>query len=173
MNVPYALLLDVILAVLLVVMIWYSVALNRRLIKFRGNREEMERLARNFNEAIGRAGDSIGQLRIASDALQDQLGKAESLRDDLVFLIDRGTVAADRLEDTVRGARREIDESGQGDLLDTVAQLERTEVGAGKTDKARPAPKVAPGDDTDAADDGEQPRSEAERALLKAIRSAT
>ena len=96
MTFSFSLILDVVLAVLLVVMIWYSVMLNRRLTRFRGNREQMEKLAATFNDATTRATDSIGDLRIASDALQDQLAKAESLRDDLVFLVDRGTMAAAR-----------------------------------------------------------------------------
>ena len=108
MGQPFSLILDIVLAVLLVVMIWYSVMLNKRLNRFRGNREQMEKLAATFNDATTRASASIGDLRIASDALQDQLSKAESLRDDLVFLVDRGTLAADRLEDNVRSARGEI-----------------------------------------------------------------
>jgi hypothetical protein len=170
--------LEIVLALLLVVMIWYSVILNRRLTRFRGNREQMEKLAATFNDATTRATDSIGDLRIASDALQDQLAKAESLRDDLVFLVDRGTIAADRLEENVRMAR---DEQGSGAGVETADPLEVVE----PIRQTRPAPKVerqhggveTREDMVPAAVAGgkkaQAPRSEAERALLKAIRSAT
>ena len=185
MTFSFSLILDVVLAVLLVVMIWYSVMLNRRLNRFRGNREHMEKLAATFNDATTRATDSIGDLRIASDALQDQLAKAESLRDDLVFLVDRGTIAADRLEENVRLARDEHGAvTGPVNPVETADPLEAVE-----PIRQRPAPKVAakapvghaeldddemtmPAAVADAKKAG-APRSEAERALLKAIRSVS
>jgi len=171
----FSLTLEIILALLLVVMIWYSVILNRRLTRFRGNREQMEKLAATFNDATSRASASIGDLRIASDALQDQLAKAESLRDDLVFLVDRGTIAADRLEENVRLARDEHAGGGDSETADPLEVVEPVR-------QQRPAPKVAAARGARNADAGEPvaaaggkksaPRSEAERALLKAIRSA-
>ena len=172
MGQPFSLILDSVLAVLLIVMIWYSVILNQRLNRFRGNREQMEKLAATFNEATTRATASIGDLRIASDALQSQLAKAESLRDDLVFLVDRGTLAADRLEDSVRHARGEI---GAAHGVETADPLEAVE----PIRSPRPTPK--PGSRASAVDQPAEsatgkavaPRSEAERALLRAIRQAT
>lgn len=179
MTFSFSLTLEIILALLLVVMIWYSVILNRRLTRFRGNREQMEKLAATFNDATTRATSSIGDLRIASDALQDQLAKAESLRDDLVFLVDRGTIAADRLEENVRLARDEQGGGGANGGMESADPLEVVE----PIRQQRPAPKVAPArggmkDDgaavpaTVAGGKKASPRSEAERALLKAIRSA-
>ncbi|HBT43935.1 MAG TPA: hypothetical protein DIW51_12560 [Rhodospirillaceae bacterium] len=175
MNFSFSLTLEIILALLLVVMIWYSVILNRRLTRFRGNREQMEKLAATFNDATTRATSSIGDLRIASDALQDQLAKAESLRDDLVFLVDRGTIAADRLEENVRIARDEYVAGGDAETADPLEAVEPVR-------QQRPAPKVAAARGARNADAGDPapsvggkkttPRSEAERALLKAIRSA-
>ena len=173
MGEPFSLILDIVLAVLLVVMIWYSVILNKRLNRFRGNREQMERLAATFNEATTRATSSIGDLRIASDALQDQLARAESLRDDLVFLVDRGTLAADRLEQNVRTARDEIGGPGveTADPLEAVAPIRSRAAGKSPIKaQPRPAPRVAASGDL--MDDRPAPRSEAERALLKAIRQA-
>lgn len=173
MTFSFSLTLEIILALLLVVMIWYSVILNRRLTRFRGNREQMEKLAATFNDATTRATSSIGDLRIASDALQDQLAKAESLRDDLVFLVDRGTIAADRLEENVRLARDEHVGGGDSESADPLEVVEPVR-------QQRPAPKVAAARGARTVEDpapvggGKKttPRSEAERALLKAIRSA-
>mgnify|MGYP001197967559 CR=1 FL=1 len=55
MAFTFSLTLEIVLALLLVVMIWYSVILNRRLTRFRGNREQMEKLAATFNDATTRA----------------------------------------------------------------------------------------------------------------------
>lgn len=250
MSISYPLILDVLLAVLLIVTIWYAVVLNKRLSVFRRNREEMERLAATFHDATSRASDSIDTLKLASDALQDQLNKATSLRDDLVFLIDRGTSAADRLEDGVRGSRvaggspasdgqmgeDEVARRRGSNLAELVGaamaseeaaqdggtgseRALRTRAGQASTRKPKPRPKPAAmtsdkgaetplarrraaptvggmeaepvsgremfgdvGDDFpatlgrgDGSETGEEesPRSEAERALLKAIRSAT
>ncbi len=194
MTLSFPFVLDVVLALLLVVMIWYSVVLNRRLNKFRGNRQQMENLAATFNDATVRATDSIGDLKIASDALQDQLAKAESLRDDLVFLVDRGTIAADRLEDNVRVARDAEAQPEMVDPLEKVAPIrarKAPQAGMPGTANGHPAngrpangqpinpgpgksrhdgATIRPGQDLDTPP---PPRSEAERALLRAIRSAT
>jgi len=164
----FSLTLEIVLALLLVVMIWYSVILNRRLTRFRGNREQMEKLAATFNDATTRATASIGDLRIASDALQDQLAKAESLRDDLVFLVDRGTIAADRLEENVRMARDEHGAAAGG--VETADPLEAVEPARPRTAPKVASPRAAVADEDEKP--ASTPRSEAERALLKAIRSA-
>ncbi|MEK9673505.1 MAG: DUF6468 domain-containing protein [Rhodospirillaceae bacterium] len=177
MTFSFPLVLDMVLALLLAVMIWYSVILNRRLNKFRGNRDQMEKLATTFNEATTRATASIGDLKIASDALQDQLAKAESLRDDLVFLVDRGTIAADRLEDNVRVAR-DSGGNGMNGLVESVGPLEKVApIRSRKAAKAHPPHakgelRAAPAEDPREMAHP-MPRSEAERALLKAIRSAS
>ena len=183
MTFSFPLALDMVLALLLVVMIWYSVILNRRLNKFRGNRQQMEKLATNFNDATTRATDSIGDLKIASDALQDQLAKAESLRDDLVFLVDRGTIAADRLEDNVRLSRDAEGAVEMVDPLEKVEPIRPRKASAPKNGGAQPRNgtvqknpmAIRPGADMiedEAAAAAPQVRSEAERALLRAIRSA-
>lgn len=129
--------LDVILAVLLVVTISYAVVLNRKLGSLRRDKAKLESLAASFGQATLRAEESIGRLRNTAEALQEKIEKAQALRDDLAFLVDRGTSAADRLEGAIRASRA----------------------------KAPPIAAVA-------GDDSIQPRSEAERELLRAIRSA-
>ena len=103
---PLSLILDIVLAVLLIVTIGYAVVLNRRLGALRHNKEELERLARGFVETTSRAESGIGELKSMTDILQERIERAESLRDDLVFLTDRGNTAADRLEGVVVFAKR-------------------------------------------------------------------
>lgn len=163
---PYSLIIDVVVAILLAVTIGYAIVLNRRLGTLRRDKAELEKLATTFADSTLRADDSIGRLKATADMLQKRLENAQALHDDLTFLAERGDKLADRLEQLVRAARDE----------------------AGVTPPAKPAPAAQPaaeeapepalrakrrqsvaGGETEP--EGE-PRSEAERALLRAIRSA-
>jgi predicted phosphoribosyltransferase len=129
---------EIILAVLLIVTISYTFVLNRKLGNLRRDKAQLESLAASFSQATLRAEESIGRLKNTAEGIHDKIEKAQALRDDLAFLVDRGTSAADRLEAAIRSARAK-------------------------------APAPVP----NAAGDGAvQPRSEAERELLRAIRSA-
>ena len=161
----YSLIVDLFVAILLVVTIGYAIVLNRRLGKLRGDKAELEKLAATFGESTVRAEESIEKLRNTADMLQDRMEKAEALRDDLAFLIDRGGQAADKLEDLVRATR---DKVGIGPR--SVSENANPDVDKGDG-QSRPltARRAEPaGTDTDV--DGV--KSEAERELLKAIRSS-
>ncbi len=147
-----SLILDVVVAILLVVTIGYAVTLNRRLDSLRRNKSELEKLASVFSEATMRAGDSIFKLKGMADELHDRMDKAVALRDDLVFLIERGGSSADRLEEAVRAARQEEplpaeDASGEDDR----PAASKPQSGEAKKQAAR---------------------SKAEQELLKALQSA-
>jgi len=142
--VNFTLILDVVLIAFLAVTIGYAVVLNRKLTALRRNKTELERLAATFAQATLKAEDSIGRVKTGAETLHERVNKAQGLRDDLAFLIDRANSTADRLEGAIRSARP------------------KTPFG--------PAPAAAPG--ASEFEDGIEPRSEAERELLKAIRSA-
>ncbi len=152
---PWSIALDLVVAVLLIVTIAYAMVLNRRIGSLRKDKKELETLAASFHQATVRAEDSIGRLRNTADALQQRIDKAQSLSDDLSFLIDRGGLAADRLEELVRAARKE----GEGEV--------RRPVAPAATDAGAPA---TAGDEPEAAAD--EAKSEAERELLKALQAA-
>jgi hypothetical protein len=108
--VTISLFLDLIVAVLLVATIIYAAMLNRRLAGLRSNKAELEALIHSFGEACARAEAGVKTLRTATDEatrLQQYLDRSQALRDDLAFLLDRGTSLADRLEGGVRTARTE------------------------------------------------------------------
>lgn len=140
--------LDILVAGLLVVTISYAVMLNRRLRNMRQDRAELEKLATKFADATVRAEHSIRKLKMHADELGGRIDKAQSLRDDLGFLIERGTTTADRLEETVRSARKEIPQP-------TPAEAPRP-----------PKKKTRP-DGFDA-----ESNTDAERELIAALRSA-
>jgi len=104
-----SLMLDIAIIALLVPTIFFAVLLNSRLADLRRNRDELTRLMASFNEATQRAESGIPRLRKAADdagrALQDRVEKAQILRDDLAFMVDRAESMAGRLESRARDPR--------------------------------------------------------------------
>lgn len=98
--------LDIIIAVLLVLTITYAVRLNQRLSQLRNDKNELQALAKTFADATVKAEAGIQQLKVSSDSLQDDLQKAEALRDDLAYLIERGGRTADQMAASVRGPKQ-------------------------------------------------------------------
>jgi ABC-type transporter Mla subunit MlaD len=162
-----ALMLDILLAVLLAVTIGYAIVLNRRLGALRRDRSELEALAASFTEATSRADASVGKLAKNAAELQARIDQARSLADDLEFLTGRGEKTADRLEQAVRAGRAQAP-------VDPVAAVQRSDAPAAQTEPADSAGSGAlraTRDEGGAGEDGAA-RSDAERALLKALRSA-
>ncbi len=106
---PWALVVDAVVAVLLVATIAYAVVLNRKLSQLRHNKEELIKLIATFNEAMARADTGVQRLRKTSvetgRSLQEQLERAQAVRDDLAYMVERGDNIANRLEAGVRTAR--------------------------------------------------------------------
>jgi DNA repair exonuclease SbcCD ATPase subunit len=144
----YTILLDMILIAFLATTIGYAVVLNRKLTALRRHKAELQQLAATFTQATQKAEASITRVSTGTEALQERLAKAQGLRDDLAFLIERANSAADRLEGTIRAARPK---PATGPVLATAAH--------------------APGNSKH-DEDGIEPRSEAERELLKVFRAA-
>jgi hypothetical protein len=169
---PLSLIIDVLVAVLLVVTIGYAVMLNKRLGSLRRDKGELERLVAGFADTTARAETGISELRSMADILQERLKRAESLRDDLVFLMERGNATADRLEGVVRDARGQ----GTGELTAESPAKAAAPSTSAKTTAPDHDPQRKPlsADPTDRPTDrpATDEVSEAERELLKALRSA-
>ncbi len=103
--------LDIAVILLLIPTIIYAVILNRRLSALRKSREELAKVVNSFNEATMRAEAGIPKLKKATTeanhTLKDRVEKAQTLRDDLAFMIERAEELATRLEGAVRTARGE------------------------------------------------------------------
>jgi len=157
----YKLVLDVIVAALLVVTIVYLWMLSQRLSQLRSNRDDLAKVVMSFNDATARAEAGIPKLRKAAEetgqALQERVEKAQSLRDDLAFMIERADAMADRLEEAVRVAREEIR-----------APATAVRPAAPRMAPVPPAPPPAAAAAQPELDDE---RSEAERELLRALQS--
>lgn len=103
--------LDIVVILLLIPTIVYAVILNRRLTALRKSRDELSKVVNSFNEATMRAEAGIPKLKKATTeanlSLKDRVEKAQTLRDDLAFMIERAEELAGRLEGAVRAARSE------------------------------------------------------------------
>lgn len=163
----YKLVLDVMVAALLAVTIIYAWILNQRLNQLRRNRDDLAKVVSSFNDATARAEAGIPKLRKAAEesgmALQEKVEKAQSLRDDLAFMIERADAMADRLEQAVRVAREEV----RAPAHPTTAPVRPTPQRATMTPPVPPAAPAGPGFGVEAEDE----RSEAERELLRALQS--
>jgi hypothetical protein len=163
--------LDIVVSVLLIATIGYAVMLNQRLTQLRKNRDDMAKIIVSFNEATVRAESSIPKLKKAAEdagtALQERVEKAQSLRDDLAFMIERADTMANRLENSVKSARGEarpqVTSATRGS--GTMAPPPMTAAQANAR-AATVAAAAAANADVDLDD-----RSEAERELLRALQS--
>lgn len=104
-----SLLFDAAVSLLLLATIFYAALLSRRLAALRDAKEEMAALAENFVAATAKAEDGLAELRRTAETqeagLQQRIGRARGLSDDLGFLTERANSAADRLEEAIAGAR--------------------------------------------------------------------
>ena len=160
----YKLVLDLMVSVLLAVTIVYAWVLNQRLSQLRRNRDDLAKVVSSFNDATARAEAGIPKLRKAAEesgqALQERVEKAQSLRDDLAFMIERADAMADRLEEAVRVAREEIRNPQPAGAAPRPSPV-----------RMAPMPPAPPPVSTAMASEVEDDRSEAERELLRALQS--
>lgn len=171
MESSFSLILDIVVSLLLVATIIFAVRLNKRLGSLRREKKDLEAFAASFNTAITRAEGSISFLKETTDGLEDQVNKAQALRDDLAFLTERGGAAADRLEDAIRTSRKDLPGVSSG-----ASPAVTPTVTPAVTPVAPPPVSGAifgPGSSGDGRqeDEGEL-KSEAERELLRALQTA-
>lgn len=101
MSPMVSLILDLVIVGLLAATIAYAIILNKQIIKLRESRGEMAELIHGLNEAMSKAETGVRGLRkAASDTgedLQRTVTKAQTLRDELQFMIEAADTLATRL----------------------------------------------------------------------------
>jgi hypothetical protein len=106
-----ALLVDLVVAGLLLATLSYCILLNRRLAALRDDKGELRELIRGLTSASQRAEAGVAALRQAADhigvGLQQEIDRARELREDLVYMLERGGALADRLEVAIRHRRED------------------------------------------------------------------
>jgi hypothetical protein len=172
---PWALILDGLLAVLLLLMIGYAFVLNRRLSTLRTDRDDLEAFIGRFNDATDKANASLKGLRGAAESnaalIKNAADKAQALRDELAFLVERADGSAERLA--------KVSTRPDNPSTSAPADVDKRAGGEARVDApraARPAPRksAAGRDETAGATDNktDDAASEAERELLNALRRA-
>jgi hypothetical protein len=155
--VTLSLVLDVIVAGLLIATIAYAAVLDRRIRQLRATRVELETMVVGFNAATARAESAIGDLKSGTEAggreLKPLIATGRQIADDLQFLIERGNELADRLGTGITAARVAAAKAS--------AKPSARPVGFPNTARAQ----------GERADPSGRNASDAEHALLKALRS--
>ncbi len=130
--------INIVVICLLVPTIIFAVILNKRLEVLRNSRADLGRLIEAFNDATTRAEAGIPRLKQAADSagllLREQIQKAQTLRDDMAFMIERADTVVQRLENsihTVPASVRSADGSVSG------SGTKQTDSFARKTKKKR------------------------------------
>jgi uncharacterized protein DUF6468 len=107
MSLPLA--ADSVVSVLLLITICYAIILSRKLSALRADKAALTVLVGQIAEASSSAEAGVAGLRAAAHeigrTLEKKLQDAQSLRDDLAYMIERGGATADRLEGTIRTRR--------------------------------------------------------------------
>ncbi|MDQ2106232.1 DUF6468 domain-containing protein [Azospirillum isscasi] len=101
MSPTLTLVLDLVMVGLLAATIAYAIILNKQIVKLRESRGEMAELVRGLNEAMSRAETGVRGLKKTAydtgDDLQRTVAKAQTLRDELEFMIEAADAMANRL----------------------------------------------------------------------------
>lgn len=190
------LMVEIVVAVLLLVTLAISLVLNRRLGNLRANQDEMRRLIGDFDKALTKARQGLSELKTASatadTAHEERMKQAKTLRDELGFMIETGDRLADRLageasgnraarQDRPAAAERMVsDRVSMERVMDRVATERVEPVRNSGNDAGGPVtpfppkkPSIAPvSPSSNGRDFKIEPRSEAERELLMALRQA-
>ncbi len=161
-------LLEIALVLMLAATLVHAVKLERALGVLKRDRAELQELVDGFNASTRSAEQSIERLRAAADGSGRLIGRqtelATGLKDDLVFLIERGERLADQLDALVR-ASRSINDQSRSDVMPS--RFVPGRIAAPPPAPVEPALVRTP----DAVPEARM-RSQAERDLLRALRVA-
>lgn len=159
--------LDIVLIVLLLATIVYAMVLHRRLGMLRSEKEDLEGFLDRMNKATAKADASLKGIRQTAEQVQammaDPMARAQAMRDELMFLIERADSSAER----VAGAASAKTKAGAGgEAQPTPQQPARSQPRRqGAAAPAQPAPAA------EERGSGDDARSQAERDLMNALRN--
>lgn len=105
----FDIILDLVVILSLIITIAFAIRLNKRLSKLYESRAEMQTFFDQFATSLAKAEINIKELQnvgesVFSKACQE-LKRAETLREDLAFLNERGDELAEKLDQSIRVVR--------------------------------------------------------------------
>lgn len=161
----FGILIDLVFIGLLVAVLVYAVRLNRHISALHNNKAELEKLLGGFVASTERAEEAIQKVKRHTqeniEAVQDAVGKAETLRADLAYMLDRGEEIANRLEEGIRSGRTAYQAGGRQDPAAGATQA-GTGSAAQEGAAARPQPKDRPAGENEV-------KAKSKADLLKAL----
>jgi len=176
---------EIVVVVLLIGTFGMCLVLNRRLGNLRANQDEMRRLIGEFDKALNRARQGVAELKSASAAAdgahEERMKQAKTIREELGFMIETADRLADRLAGEAAGNRQSKAEQTPtperpqppARAANVAAAAVAAAAAAGAQFPARRPAAPAPASAANgAANFKVEPRSEAERELLLALRQA-
>lgn len=183
--------IDVVIAILMAVTIFYCWKLNRYLELLRNSKSELAEVIEEFNEATNKAQDTINELKIMTkriaEKMQVRIEKAEFIADDLAYLIDKGNKVASRIDPNhssgsgSRSAKASPPATTSSSRSRSMTPAEETppprarksgiESIARKTSRQDEPSASSSGDDDGDEKGGRKKRSKAEMELLQALKS--
>jgi len=158
--------LNILLVLLLLPTVVYVALLQRRLSSLRADREAVETVIDRMNEATRRAEASLKGIRQAAEqakvTLDEPVARAQALRDELMFLVQRADAAGERLAGGLSSA-------GGGSAAAAAAPAaerpRRSKPAGERRGAGQASAEPASGPETD------EVRSQAERDLMNALRN--
>ena len=97
----WSLLIEGLLVLLLTATIYFAIRLNKRLTVLRVEKEQLEKLIKQFEIVTDRAQTSLSGLKATADQVKSDLDDAthnsHAIRDELAFLIERADINAEKL----------------------------------------------------------------------------
>ncbi len=132
MNPLVGIFFDVVILVALGVTVFYCLRLSRQFNEMQANRKAFEALIQSLNVASSRAETVIRSLKDAAmdsgDMIQEKMGRARALTEELEIMIQAGDNIANRLQDTAEKRKSSAGEpAGEGQLPRTRAEKELME----------------------------------------------
>lgn len=181
------LIVEIVVVVLLIGTFGMCLVLNRRLGNLRANQDEMRRLIGEFDKALTKARHSMADLKAVSAAVdgahEERMKQAKAIREELGFMIDTADRLADRLAGEAasnRPLKAEQAANAERAVPARAANVAAAAVAAAASAGMQFPPKRAANASQAPAAAGDngagrfkvEPRSEAERELLMALRQA-
>jgi hypothetical protein len=177
---------EIVVVVLLIGTFGMCLVLNRRLGNLRANQDEMRRLIGEFDKALSRARQGVAELKSTSAAAdgahEERMKQAKTIREELGFMIETADRLADRLAGEAAGNRQAkaeqvatAERAPPARAANVAAAAVAAAAAAGAQFPARRAAASAPAPAAAGNAAGRftvEPRSEAERELLMALRQA-